>query len=200
MTSGSTQSCGCFQREIISEMSRKDLTGQRFGRLIAIRSTERRYYGGVVWECKCDCGKMKYIAENDLNSGRTQSCGCLQKEIASEMSRKDLTSQRFGRLIAIRPTEKSSRGNVVWECKCDCGEMIDVAARNLNSKDIRSCGCLRKELARERGLSDEGVRSIAKAGLVRGMYAPGALSEEIIEVQALRIKIHRKLKEGENYV
>lgn len=34
----------------------------------------------------------------------------------------NLSGQRFGRLVAIRPTEERWRTSVVWECRCDCGQ------------------------------------------------------------------------------
>lgn len=57
----------------------KDLTGQRFGRLIVIS-----YFGHTghetSWLCKCDCGTEKPIRRGDLYSGRVLSCGCLNAE------------------------------------------------------------------------------------------------------------------------
>lgn len=56
-----------------------DLTGQRFGRLIAIKKVHSRK-GKTYWLCQCDCGNQKEIQTTHLRDGRTQSCGCLQKE------------------------------------------------------------------------------------------------------------------------
>lgn len=63
-------------------MGRKpiDLTGQRFGRLTAIRPTEQRLGTSVAWECRCDCGNMKLAPACALVSGGIQSCGCLMQE------------------------------------------------------------------------------------------------------------------------
>ena len=64
-------------------MSRKaiDLTGKRFGRLVAIRPTdERDSDGSVIWKCKCDCGNITYAKTGHLKNGYIKSCGCLQKE------------------------------------------------------------------------------------------------------------------------
>jgi hypothetical protein len=33
----------------------------------------------VVWECKCSCGRTHYVAANDLNSHRIESCGCTKE-------------------------------------------------------------------------------------------------------------------------
>lgn len=58
----------------------------------------------------------------------------------------DLTNQRFDRLIAIPPTEQRDDGNMVWECRCDCGKTVYVGARRLVEKNTKSCGCLQKDV------------------------------------------------------
>lgn len=55
-----------------------DLTGQRFGRLVAIEPTAQRRRGCVVWRCRCDCGREFYAASNALHHGDIRSCGCTQ--------------------------------------------------------------------------------------------------------------------------
>ena len=66
-------------------MSRiKDLAGQRFGRLVVQRMTEKRIRRNVVWLCVCDCGNCVEIRGGDLQSGRTRSCGCLRVDSAKE--------------------------------------------------------------------------------------------------------------------
>lgn len=58
----------------------KDLTGQKFGRLTAVRRI-KQIGGRTVWECVCSCGMRKDTAINNLQNGHVQSCGCLWKEI-----------------------------------------------------------------------------------------------------------------------
>lgn len=53
----------------------KDSTGKRFGRWVVIRRTENRGKS-VMWECLCDCGKIKIVQGTSLKSGRSTSCGC----------------------------------------------------------------------------------------------------------------------------
>lgn len=60
--------------------SGRDLTGERFGRLVVIGPTETRKRGGVVWECICDCGDAAGVMTWSLTSGHAKSCGCLQRE------------------------------------------------------------------------------------------------------------------------
>jgi len=58
----------------------KDISGQRFGRLLAIETTFERFRGSVIWLAKCDCGNYIRVRSTYLVSGSTKSCGCLRKE------------------------------------------------------------------------------------------------------------------------
>jgi hypothetical protein len=57
----------------------KAIEGQRFGRLVAVKAVWVR--GKKRWECRCDCGATSVTRTNCLTTGRTQSCGCLWKEV-----------------------------------------------------------------------------------------------------------------------
>lgn len=56
-----------------------DLTGLRFGRLVAIRQAANRKKQSY-WHCACDCGVTKDIQLGALRSGHSRSCGCLAKD------------------------------------------------------------------------------------------------------------------------
>jgi hypothetical protein len=58
----------------------KDIEGRRFGRLTAVRPTDKRLDRKVVWECLCDCGVAAYVSVSNLCRGDTRSCGCLLRE------------------------------------------------------------------------------------------------------------------------
>lgn len=64
--------------------------GDRFGRLIVIRKagTVRYRSGGTHrrYRCECDCGRQVTVYVHQLCSGKTRSCGCLQRELAVERS------------------------------------------------------------------------------------------------------------------
>ncbi len=55
----------------------KNITGQRFGRLVALWRFGTTNGGDAVWLCRCDCGKEKPIIGYHLPTGHTRSCGCL---------------------------------------------------------------------------------------------------------------------------
>lgn len=64
-----------------------DLIGSRYGRLVIIRYNGLQR-GNRTWLCQCDCGGIVVVKYASLNEGKTQSCGCLQRERAGDTSRK----------------------------------------------------------------------------------------------------------------
>lgn len=83
----------------------QDLTGMKFGRLTVVKRGENNKKGKAQWWCLCDCQlelpenerRLKLIPATSLKSGATQSCGCLQREMASKKNKKyneyDLTGE-----------------------------------------------------------------------------------------------------------
>ena len=58
---------------------------------------------------------------------------------------KDLTNKKFGKLTAIKPLEKRKNKKIVWICKCDCGNVVEVVGTSLTSGNSKSCGCICKK-------------------------------------------------------
>lgn len=50
-----------------------DRVGQRFGKLVVLRDVGRKF-GGVLWECQCDCGRIVSVRASSLVCGDTKSC------------------------------------------------------------------------------------------------------------------------------
>jgi hypothetical protein len=63
-----------------------DISGQRFGRLVAA-SVHRRGVANTQWLCHCDCGGETISTMQDLRKGHTRSCGCLMRERTAGMGR-----------------------------------------------------------------------------------------------------------------
>lgn len=57
-----------------------DISGQRYGRLVAIERCKRKKGKKTAWMCVCDCGNEANVNLGDLRSGRTKSCGCYRRE------------------------------------------------------------------------------------------------------------------------
>lgn len=69
----------------------KDLTGQQFGRLTALRDVGRSKGGDILWECECSCIERNHVIVTSSNLQRlhTQSCGCYAKEQISKSRKKE---------------------------------------------------------------------------------------------------------------
>ena len=122
----------------------RDLTGQRFNRLLVLHRDETKPKGKVYWVCKCDCGNVKSVLSQNLTRGLTQSCGCLHKEQFSQLRLDDISGQQFGFLIPLHITgDKDHCGGYIWHCRCiNCGGFKDVPAILLKQGKTKSCGCV----------------------------------------------------------
>lgn len=74
---------------------RIDLTGEKFGRLTVMKAdyTDKNYR--LFWRCVCSCGNVHSVRGDQLKSGSSKSCGCLNSE-----------------LVKIRALKKSAEGRV----------------------------------------------------------------------------------------
>ncbi len=121
---------------------RKDITGMRSGRVVVIGPTDvKRENGAYLWHCRCDCGKDLLVEAAKITGGRIKSCGCARGEGIA----KDLTGQRFGKLVALERLDRKRGNTYLWKCQCDCGNTTEVTASMLLTGRTYSCGCARVE-------------------------------------------------------
>ena len=86
-------------------MRYEDLTGRRFGRLVAVSRDVRVMPNGKTrggWTCMCDCGTEKWVASTDLKTGHTRSCGCWRQQFLNYGVSKD----------PLYPTWDAMRGRI----------------------------------------------------------------------------------------
>jgi hypothetical protein len=69
----------------------EDLSGRRFGRLVALQKHGKNKHGRTTWECVCDCGGSTVVTHSLLTRGATRSCGCLSTESRSANGRANRT-------------------------------------------------------------------------------------------------------------
>ena len=137
---GKITDCGCISK---TRPGQKDITGMRFGKLVAVEPTDIRDGGTVVWRCRCDCGKEILTSLHQLCSGYRKSCGCL-----SHPAIKNFVGKRFGRLVVLAYAGKRG-GMHRWRCRCDCGKETVVGQTLLQTGKTKSCGCLQSEVYQE---------------------------------------------------
>ena len=57
----------------------------------------------------------------------------------------DLTGKRFNKLIVLKNTnEREKNGSIIWECRCDCGNIVKLSTSEIKRSNRKSCGCLNK--------------------------------------------------------
>lgn len=125
----------------------KDLTGKRFGHLIALEPTPLRAQGCIVWRFQCDCGNIVELNGARVAAGTTTSCGC-QKGIGLKQYNtvKGIVGEQFGLLTVIEDlgyqeyynTGKKRRKAL---CQCACGNIIEAWDNQLKTGRKTSCGC-----------------------------------------------------------
>lgn len=122
-----------------------EMIGKRFGRLVVLIAAGKTAAAKPLWECACDCGAIHTAIGAQLRSGKTRSCGCLQRKGAS----KSLEGKRFGRWRVLKEAGISNRKQK-WRCVCDCGAKSDIPRGNLTSGLTKSCGCKIRDFFKKR--------------------------------------------------
>lgn len=137
----------------------KDISGVRFGRLTALELVYKkpRYW----WKCICDCGNEKYATLYQLETGNTKSCGCYKKDFKNSI----IAGSKYYRWKPLFKTGNTdSSGSVYWMCECECGVYKEISAATLKSGQSKSCGCLHKEILKERLMKKRSERLLSRIG------------------------------------
>lgn len=149
LKSGNTKSCGCLNKdkkiERIQQYNRENKkyhVGDKIGVLTLLEETNRRSDTYIIWQVKCECGKIFDMATDILSSSAHSHCIHEPYQIGPK---NDLTGQKFGKLTVLRPTQERYHGCVVWECRCDCGNICYKSTGVLTSFESQSCGCLKSQ-------------------------------------------------------
>lgn len=105
---------------------RIDLTNQIFGHWKALYPAGKGY-----WHCLCDCGNEKDVLARSLITGKSISCGHLNKGPQKE----NLTGKQIGEWTVLEYA-----GNGKYRCKCSCDKEKLVSAYLLLNNLSKSCG------------------------------------------------------------
>jgi hypothetical protein len=90
-------------------MPRRDITGQVFGRLTALRFEERRGEQSY-WRFQCECGKEHVAYLGHVTRGKTQSCGCFGREVSVQNGKKKVTHGLWEYMAGAHPHESIIAG------------------------------------------------------------------------------------------
>lgn len=158
-----------------------EFIGKKIGKLTVIKSTGEKIGRSLVYECKCECGNLKYGSRNSLRN--TYSCGCVNLKVD------DLTGKRFGRLIVLE-LEGFYNASTQWKCKCDCGSIKIISRNSLMSGATKSCGCISKEF-----YTIEGTKNLKKQ-IIDGTHVTLIKSDKISKRNTSGVKGVYQTKNG----
>jgi hypothetical protein len=154
---GKTTSCGCFRRE---QVRRKDMAGLKFGRLTALDFAGINQHAHATWHCRCDCGQEVTVDGNSLRTGNTKSCGCFDRDRASER--------------ATRHGRARTREYRIWTAMIQrCYNEDHVSYRNYGARNVIVCEAWREDFAaffRDMGHCPQGMSIDRKDP--QGPYSP----------------------------
>ena len=119
-----------------------DITGQRFGKLVAINPV--RIDSKLLWLCICDCGANCRYTAGKLRAGDRKSCG--------GSVHTDLTAKIFGRLTVVGKDTTTRSKRQKWICICECGAYTSVVSYSLTGNKTVSCGCFMREASSKRAV------------------------------------------------
>ena len=117
-----------------------DLTGQRFGMLVAVRPTEKRNgHCSVMWECMCDCGKTTLAPSDWLKSGHKTSCGCKRADSRRRRITTDLSDMQKEIIMAM--ADCSLRISEVAQKVYTCGDNVRRHIKQIEQKTGKNPRC-----------------------------------------------------------
>lgn len=169
-----TKSCGCLKYKY------EDLSGKRYGKLLVIERGSNK--ADISWKCLCDCGNMCEVTSSNLKN-TTSSCGCYRRE----KLRKDLTGNRYGRLLVLERAYLTRNKKYTWKCLCDCGTVVYVLGNSLQMHKTVSCGCRRKTVYIETSRNyrikkgkDPNISMLEGKQLLRAKLAVSGIKQKIL--------------------
>lgn len=121
-------------------INERDIIGQQFGELTVIDTAGKTKGGEWKYHCRCSCGNEKDVVRSCLLHGQTKSCGHLNR-----INLNDIIGHRFGELTALVQTDGRKNGEILYQCRCSCGQEILASGSALKNGKIISCGHIRKE-------------------------------------------------------
>ena len=129
--------------------------GTRFGNLVVLEKVyhKDKYDRSIqYYKCQCDCGNVLDICKHSLLSGVSTSCGCYGSRTkigVLSIERGNKTDpeigQHFGKLVVQKIIMPENGEERKVECRCDCGNIVNVRKSALLNGHTKSCGNCKRE-------------------------------------------------------
>lgn len=133
-----------------------DYSNLQIGPIFVIKRVENINSKIVIWQCRCDCGKIFNISAGNIrkwikrtSTGNIYVHGC-KKQRSFYKKNLDYIGQKYNRLLIVELIKCEGKAKV--KCKCDCGNNIICNLNALKRNNTKSCGCWNKEHASQIGI------------------------------------------------
>lgn len=119
----------------------KDITGQRFGKLVAIDRCGTGKNRQAMWRLQCDCGNLTERPSSSLHAGRARSCGCLREGSGRKpMPRAEVETRLTGMNIELVSYGGKARAPSTFQCTVDgCGHVWTTSSHHVVGTDATGC-------------------------------------------------------------
>jgi hypothetical protein len=165
-------------------------TDQKYGRWCVLDSPHIRVGEKYYLLCQCECGTIRKILKTSLKSGKSKSCGCFQREVASTI------------IAKLTQTHGQSKKNN-WSKEYRCWTCIKTRCINPNSRGYHNYGgrgitiCKEWENSFEQFFQDVGIAPSKNHSLdridVNGNYEPNNCRWATYQEQMRNIRKNRYL-------
>ncbi|UKJ74539.1 hypothetical protein [Azospirillum brasilense] len=116
---------------------RRNLAGQRFGRLVAVSFVCIDHNRSSRWLCQCDCGAKTVVVGSALTRGNTKSCGCLKSDRARERGYQTIKKAQQAKVTHGRSKTRLER--IYMHMKQRCGNPKNVDYALYGGRGIKVC-------------------------------------------------------------
>ncbi len=94
------------------------------------------------WLCRCQCGTERFVNEQSLKNGSSQSCGCTRTNAVRAACSHQLIGKVFGDLTVTEAAPPPPGGTGSWwRCVCSCGNTYLCPGTLLVTGRRTHCGC-----------------------------------------------------------
>lgn len=128
LKSGATKSCGCLNDELRKARNAENhvsLVGKKFGKLVVIEDAGYNpSWHASLSKCRCDCGRIVTVSNNNLKSGNTESCGCDSSSHGERRIRELLMKHNISFLNEYHPVDLQFEGRYDFAILGPDGEVV----------------------------------------------------------------------------